>query len=215
MDLLGIAAGGVVYAGILRRSFSPRFSFVILLLLTLVAFSIPMYWITAYQVWAAQFPRLFDPHNFFSRVSIEGNKGGTIRYIDIPEDWLMPADSDVTSCAYVSLLEGRWPGLRMREPEADWRGYEKLELGIYSDRPIVLPLHLRINDQGHNNQYRDRYNRRLTLQPGYNYFSLPMSDIAGAPKGRTMDLSEISDVVIYASRELVGKGFCLISMELH
>jgi hypothetical protein len=79
----------------------------------------------------------------------------------------------------------------------------------------VLPLHLRINDQGHNNQYRDRYNRRLTLQPGYNYFSLPMSDIAGAPKGRTMDLSEISDVVIYASRELVGKGFCLISMELH
>jgi VanZ family protein len=215
MDLLGIAAGGVLYAGIMRRTFTPGISMVISLLLTLAAFSAPLHWLTVYQVRAAQFPRLIDLDNSFSRELIEGSLGGVVQHIEVPEDWLMPPDVDVASCAYVSLLEGRWPGLLMREPEADWHGYEKLELGIYSDQPIALPLRLRVHDQSHNNQYHDRYNRRLTLQPGYNHFSLPLSEIVNAPKGRTMDLSEISSVVIFASHEHVGKGFCLISMELH
>jgi VanZ family protein len=214
MDLLGITAGTILYSGIIRRSLSPHLSIVILLALTLTAFSLPIYWFTVYQVRAAQFPRLIDPGNFFSRALIEGSNGGEVRHIEVPKDWLMPADSDFDSCANVSLLEGRWPGLKVQEPEADWRGYEKLELNIYSEQSIDLPLVLRIHDQNHNRQFDDRYNRRLLVHPGYNTISLPLSEIEQAPKARPMDLSDISEVMIYASHEYAGKGFCLITMGL-
>jgi hypothetical protein len=214
MDLLGIAAGVILYAGIMRRSLSPHLSVVILLVLTLTAFSLPIYWFTVYQVRAGQFPLLIDSGNIFSRALIEGSMGGEVRHIEMPEDWLMPADSDFDSCTYVSLIEGRWPGLQMQEPEADWRGYGKLEMSIYSDQSTDLPLILRIHDQSHSNQFDDRYNRRLIVHPGYNQYSFPLSEIEHAPKARTLDLSAISGVIIYASHEDVGKGFCLITMGL-
>jgi VanZ family protein len=214
MDLLGMAAGGVLYAGIIRRTFSTPLSIVILLLFSLAAFSLPIYWLTVYQSRAGQFPRLIDPGNFFSRALIDGSMGGEVRHIEVPNDWLMPTDPGFDSCAYVSLHEGRWPGLQVQEPAPDWRGYETLEVGIYSDQLTDLPLHLRIHDQSHGNQLEDRYNRRLLVHPGYNQYSFPLSEIEQAPKARVMDLSEISNVIIHASHEDVGKGFCLITMGL-
>jgi VanZ family protein len=214
MDLLGIAAGGIVYVGIIRRSFSPHLSIAILLILTLTAFSIPLHWFIVYQVRAAQFPRLIDPENYFSRALIEGSAGGEVRQVDVPKGWLLPADSNIDVCAYVSLLEGRWPGVDMQEPEPDWRGYESLEVIIYSDRGGDLPLTLRVHDKSHNRRHEDRYNHRLLVHPGYNHFSLPLSEIEHAPNGRAMDMAAISDVMIFATQQHTGRGFCLLSMGL-
>lgn len=214
MDLLGIAAGGVLYCGFLKRSFSSHLSILIVTLLALVAFSQPIYWSLAYQVRIDQFPRLINPDNFFSRALIEGNGGGEIRHIDLPQDALIPADSNINSCVYVSLAESPWPGVDMQEPEPDWRGYGYFELAIYSDQVADLPLTLRIHDQGHNRHYEDRYNRRLLVHPGYNHFILPMHEIEHAPSGRSMDLANISDVKIIAAQEHIGRGFCLLTMGL-
>jgi hypothetical protein len=102
----------------------------------------------------------------------------------------------------------------MQEPEPDWRGYESLEVSLYSDQSIDLPLTLRIHDQKHNTKFTDRYNVQLLVKPGYNHFSLQLSEIAQAPKARRMDLGGISSVMIYAQSEYVGSGFCLLSMGL-
>ncbi|MES9944193.1 MAG: VanZ family protein [Candidatus Thiodiazotropha sp.] len=214
MDLLGIVAGGVLYCGFIKRTFSPRHSLLIVTLLTLLAFSQPIYWSLVYQVRVDQFPRLINPDSFFSRALLEGSEGGAIRPIELPRDASIPADSGIDSCVYVSLVEGPWPGVDMQEPEPDWRGYAYFELAIYSDQGGDLPLTLRIHDQGHNRHYEDRYNRLLTVHPGYNHFSLPMHEIEHAPSGRNMDLANISDVKIIATQKHIGKGFCLLIMGL-
>ncbi|MEW8658742.1 MAG: VanZ family protein [Candidatus Thiodiazotropha endolucinida] len=214
LDLLGIAAGGIIYTGFIRRSLAPHLSIAILLLLVLSAFAQPLYWYIAYQVRADQFPRLIDPDDYFSRALIEGSEGGVVRHVDLPGDWSLPADLDIDSCAYVTLLDGRWPGVDMQEPESDWRGYERLELLIYSDQSENLPLTLRIHDQNHNRRLEDRYNLSLVIQPGYNHFSLPLHEVEDAPSGRTMDMAAISDVMIFATRNHIGRGFCLLSMGL-
>ncbi|MBW9273091.1 MAG: hypothetical protein K1563_05330, partial [Candidatus Thiodiazotropha sp. (ex. Lucinisca nassula)] len=168
----------------------------------------------AYQVRADQFPRLIDPDDYLSRALIEGSEGGAVRHVDLPEDWSLPADLDIDSCVYVTLQEGRWPGMDMREPEPDWRGYERLELLIYSDQSEDLPLTLRIHDQSHNRRLEDRYNLSLVIRPGYNRFSLPLHEVEDAPSGRTMDMAAISDVMIFATPDHIGRGFCLLSMGL-
>jgi VanZ family protein len=214
MDLLGIAAGGLLYIGFIRRSFSPPLCTIAVLALAVMAFSQPIYWLLAYQVRSDQFPRLLDPDSFFSRALIEGSQGGDLRHIDLPMQWASDADLAVDSCVYVTLLKGRWPGVDMQEPAPDWRGYDSLELSIYSDQSKVLPLMLRINDQSHSTRFDDRYNRRLQVHPGYNHFSLPMSEILQAPMARTMDLGAVSGVMIYTSQQHAGSGFCLLSMGL-
>ncbi|MES9990541.1 MAG: VanZ family protein [Candidatus Thiodiazotropha sp.] len=214
MDLLGIAAGAILYAGFFRRSLSWSLSIVILLAFTLTAFSMPLHWFILYQARASQFPRLIDVDNLLSRSLLEGSEGGKLRYIEVPENWSLPVDSDIETCAYVSLHNGSWPGVEIREPEPDWRGYDSLELSIYSDQPEELSLVLRIHDKNHNQVSDDRYNQNLLLQPGYNHYSLPLSEIVQAPLTRTMEQQAISGVILFAPQKCIGRSFCLISMEL-
>jgi VanZ family protein len=214
MDLLGIIAGVVLYLGLIRRSLSPYLAMIILVLLTLSAFSQPMQWLYVYQLRAEQFPNLVNLDSYFSRQLLEGSGGGEIYPIPLPKDQGIPADLGTDSCVYVSLVKGRWPGVDMQEPEPDWRDYKTLEVGIYSDQVEDMTLVLRVHDQDHNRKYSDRFNRRLPVQPGYNHFSLPLSEIAQGPKGRTMDMGAISDVMIFAPQKYLGRGFCLLSMGL-
>ncbi|MBT3031094.1 MAG: hypothetical protein KME36_08350 [Candidatus Thiodiazotropha sp. (ex Lucina pensylvanica)] len=157
---------------------------------------------------------MIDPDDYFSRALIEGSEGGEVRHVDLPEDWSLPTDLGIDSCAYVKLLEGRWPGMDMQEPESDWRGYDRLELLIYSDQSEDLSLTLRIHDRGHNRQLEDRYNRSLLIQPGFNRFSLPLHEVRDVPSVRIMDMAAISDVMLFATKKQLGKGFCLLSMRL-
>jgi hypothetical protein len=214
MDLLGISAGGILYLGFLRRSYPPHRSIIIVLILALVAFSEPLRWCYVYQVRSNQFPLLFDPDNDFSKSLINGNKGSKLRHIDLSTLWTSDNYSDTDSCIYVSLVKGRWPSVEIPEPEPNWHGYETLEVSIYSDQLKELPLVLRVHDQKHNRKPSDRYNHRLLIQPGYNHFSLPLTEIAQAPETRTMDLGAISNVMLFSSHKHIGSGFCLLSLGL-
>ncbi|MEW8093999.1 MAG: VanZ family protein [Candidatus Thiodiazotropha endolucinida] len=214
MDMLGIAAGAILYTGFVRHSFPPYRAVAIVIALSLIALSQPLYWFIVYQVRADHFPRLVEMDNYFSRALIEGSGGGDVRHVDLPVDWLLPTELDIDSCVHVSLREGRWPGMDMQEPAADWRGYDHLELQIYSDQLDELPLTLRIHDQSHNRQFEDRYNRKLLIQPGYNHFLLPLPEVKEAPRTRMMNMAAISDVMIFATPKHLGKGFCLLSVGL-
>jgi hypothetical protein len=214
MDLLGIIAGGTLYAGFVRCPLAPYQSIILVLVLALAAFFKPLYWFSVYQVRMEQFPRLLDPDRYLSRALVEGSHGGRLHHIELPRQWATEAGLAIDSCVYVSLHEGGWPGVDMQEPEPDWRGYESLEVGLYSDQSTDLPLTLRVHDKKYNTQFTDRYNVLLLLKPGYNHFSLQLSEIAQAPKARRMDLGEISRVMIYAQRKYAGSSFCLLSMGL-
>jgi len=49
----------------------------------------------------------------------------------------------------------------------------------------------RIHDRRHVQglkRYQDRFNRRYTIQPGWNCINIPLQDVQAAPEGRSMDL---------------------------
>jgi hypothetical protein len=99
------------------------------------------------------------------------------------------------------------PRLSMNEPHPDWRGHERLVFDSFSELPEPVTLYLRIHDRHHNDNFRDRFNRALIIQPGPNRISILLRDVQTAPRGREMDMSRIRGLVLFADRP--RKGFVL------
>ena len=96
----------------------------------------------------------------------------------------------------VEMQRGAYPGVAFPEIHHDWQGYRSLALRVFS--PQAQTLTLRIHDKKHNNDYDDRYNQRLSIQPGINDLVIPLNDVASAPKNRRMDLSQIQNLMLFA-----------------
>jgi hypothetical protein len=66
-------------------------------------------------------------------------------------------------------------------------------------------LHLRINDQIHDESemqhYNDRYNTTLPLNPGWNSFQIDLQQLKKAPASRQMDMNSISKVGLFFTHE--------------
>ncbi len=100
----------------------------------------------------------------------------------------------------VTFLPGVYPGLMIDEPYADWRGWDRLSFEVYSEIDSTVSLVLRIDDILHDNAYSDRFNRRLVIQPGVNRISIPLAEVEHAPRGRSMELGRVRNVVLFAVR---------------
>ena len=102
--------------------------------------------------------------------------------------------------ARLDLEPAKYPGLTFEEPYPDWRGYRTLVLTIVSDLDAPLTMALRIHDAAHNERFEDRFNRRLTVQPGRNTFRIPIEEIRRAPRGREMDLGRVREILLFSRR---------------
>ena len=100
--------------------------------------------------------------------------------------------------ARVTFLPAQYPGMSIREPHPDWRGYDRLVFEVYSEALTPVDLVLRINDAHHNNDYADRFNRVLVIQPGANRVSISLDDVRHAPTTRPMDLAHIRGLSLFA-----------------
>jgi hypothetical protein len=114
-----------------------------------------------------------------------------------PAGWGRGAGDKV---AKITFLPAEYPALIINEPYPDWRGYERLVFDVYSERDTTVALALRIDDARHNNEYGDRFNRKLVIQPGANRVVIPLADVERAPRGRTMDMAHVRGVVLFAVR---------------
>jgi hypothetical protein len=92
----------------------------------------------------------------------------------------------------------RYPGIRIEEPYADWRGFSRFRVDVYSEWPTVRSLVIRIDDAHHTNEYEDRFNQAVTILPGLNHIVIPLDDIRQAPVGRELDLSAIKAIRLFA-----------------
>lgn len=102
--------------------------------------------------------------------------------------------------ARVDFTVATYPGFSIIEPHPDWSSYKVLILSIYSQNINPIDLVLRVHDERHNNDYTDRYNRKLKINMGENYFNIPLRDIEGAPKNRNMDMMRIRDITLFAEQ---------------
>jgi VanZ family protein len=97
----------------------------------------------------------------------------------------------------VALLPGSYPGISMDYLANDWRGYESLSFDVFLEGPLQLSITIRINDRAHNNEFTDRFNKRLQIFPGENHISINLDEVRTAPKGRVMNMAEITNISIF------------------
>jgi VanZ family protein len=117
--------------------------------------------------------------------------------VPAPAGWTGHAGRPVTR---VTFGPRPWPGIIIREPYPDWRGYDKLRFQVYSELTETRPIVLWIEDVTHNDRRSDRYERTFTVQPGLNDFSVKLDRVRNAPAGREMALDQISFMMLFTRR---------------
>ncbi|MBU2953853.1 succinyl-CoA synthetase subunit beta [Marinobacter sp. F3R08] len=103
----------------------------------------------------------------------------------------------------IDLGTETYSGVSLSNLPADWRDFESLTITLFNPSSEPLTLSLRINDVTHDRSdqaYSDRYNTRLTLGPGFSTLTRSLTDIENAPHGRTMDMSSIRRMGLFAVR---------------
>ena len=89
----------------------------------------------------------------------------------------------------------RYSGIFLARMPRDWSDYKVLSLEFFLPDGTGLDLTCRINDAEHldrGQEYADRFNLSLHLQPGWNYIDIPLEEVRQAPRGRDLDLSAIA-----------------------
>ncbi|MBW7470686.1 succinyl-CoA synthetase subunit beta [Marinobacter sp. F4218] len=117
----------------------------------------------------------------------------------------------------IELDTDLYSGASLVNLPADWREYDRLNISLFNPDPSPLPMTLRINDLKHehgDNAHNDRYNTSFTLTPGLNTFTLALEDIRNAPKDRTMDMSRIHRLTLFASRLPALRTIYLLDLRL-
>ncbi len=197
-DLLGAWAGLAMFAvfdarlrtlGRIGLPFSGLLPFFVLV--------VPL--VTCIQAYArrqAAFPTLADYRLSFDDYFLQAQ--GTSRAHDfMPQMW---AGFTGEQAMRISFGTAAWPGLHFAEPAPDWRGYETLALDVTNPNPAALPLNIRIDDRAHNNQYSDRFNTQVELEPlARTVVRLPITEISRAPRTRNLDIDEVSGLILFVS----------------
>jgi len=98
----------------------------------------------------------------------------------------------------VNLYPGIYPGISMDYLHNDWRGYGNLCFDVFLEGSTPLEITVRINDRKHNDEFTDRYNKGFRLHPGDNHISIRLGDVKNAPRGRMMDMGNITNICIFS-----------------
>lgn len=98
----------------------------------------------------------------------------------------------------VRFLPQEYAGVNFHEPWPDWRNFSTLAIEAANPTEQTLALVVRVHDVHHNNEFEDRFNKRVTLPANTReVFRFPLADIKQAPQGRLMDLQRIAGVVVF------------------
>ncbi|MEN8140235.1 MAG: VanZ family protein [Thermodesulfobacteriota bacterium] len=104
----------------------------------------------------------------------------------------------------IRLTTAKYSGLNLHHFPRDWREMATLRLTINNQQATPMEITSRIHDMEHaigEQPYHDRYNRRWTLEPGWNEISIDLARVAAAPAGRRMDMAHIRGLGLFVSRQ--------------
>jgi len=154
--------------------------------------SIPVATLTvAYRQRDAAFPRICDFEHGWETTFLHTQDADLAREA-------AAAEKGDGMAGRLTFRPATYPGLSFVEPHPDWRGYDQLVFEVYSDADTALALAVRIDDGEHDQRYWDRFNRRLTIQPGANRIAIDLAEVEQAPRGRRMDMTNVRNITLFA-----------------
>jgi hypothetical protein len=165
-----------------------------LLILFTVTFIPVFMWIGAYWHQSRIFPVIctFDSD---SELKFLGTRRAGLEIITPPPEWEGEARGRLARITYRSAT---YPDFEINEPYPDWSGHDTLAFTAFSDVDSTVRLSIRIEDRLHNHRFEDRYTGSFYLNKGVNQITIPLDEVARAPEKRTMDMTKIYAIHLYA-----------------
>jgi VanZ family protein len=115
-----------------------------------------------------------------------------------PTGW--PADAGADVAQVILRPDDPFPGFGVTEPYSDWRHAAAFAMDVFNPSPVAVPMVLRIQDFAHNDDYYDRFNRELQIQPGFQTLRVTVSDIQHGPRHRQLNLAQVDGVKLFLVR---------------
>jgi VanZ family protein len=150
----------------------------------------------SYGARAVAFPVLADFTGSWQQPFLNVGRSQLTR-VPAPAGWSEKAGSRV---ARLTFLDAPWPGVAIREPYPDWSGYQALRFQLWSELDAPVELVLRVDDTHRDRSHRDRFNASFIVTPGLNDFTVPLSTIIQGPRDRKLDVSDISQIILFSRR---------------
>lgn len=98
------------------------------------------------------------------------------------------------------LGPGDYPGVRFRDLDRNWSGYDRLAFTIHSGGPDTLTLVVRIDDDRSGEDFANRYNGRFPLPPGTREIRIDLEEVRAAPENRELNLSRVERLLFFLNR---------------
>lgn len=100
------------------------------------------------------------------------------------------------------LFPGKYPGITLKHLHENWQGYQSIKFSVYLDAEYPVNLMIKVYDQKHPKSgynHSDRFNGRLSLNPGWNDCLLPLHSIENAPAERLMNMKKIASLSLFTT----------------
>jgi VanZ family protein len=100
----------------------------------------------------------------------------------------------------IEFSAGEYPDITLKDFPRNWQDYVAVKFSIFNTTDSNLDMELKIYDWQHvknGYDYSDRFNKELTLHPGWNDFNIAMEEIQSAPKHRSLELENIASFSLF------------------
>lgn len=185
-DLLGIAIGTAAAAVPWVRTLPARTLLVVAAVIGTGAALSPLYsTLRALDARQARFPVLHDFEEAWERLFL-ATRGGDLRF-------------DSEGHARLTLIEGNYPALIVREFPSDWSGYDRLAFRIAAEGDVPTDVAIRVDDVLHDGTYHDRFQTRVRVDAEWRDVTIPLRAIREGPRDRHLDLSAVKTVVLFGT----------------
>jgi len=126
---------------------------------------------------------------------------------------LSQSSPSINKMMKVTFVPSEYSGVALRYFEGDWHAYKELVIRFYNPNtaseadtnpmttePNTLPVTLLITDKHYDKSkpnYKDRYEKKLNIEPGFSKITIPLKAIKAGVQLREMDLSKMAGVDFY------------------
>ena len=148
------------------------------------------------------FDRWFESDLYYSTT-------GSIDIVEVDGDW----QGSVLEVRPVEGLRGRYVGVTIDRLPRDWSDWSAVSFKIAAVSDDLSEATVRIHDVGHDNNYRDRFNRTFDISTAPVRVRIPLGDVRDGPENRVLDLGNVATIVVFVTDRDSG-GFLIDDLRL-